>query len=79
MSEPKPLPSATDPRWRDIVTGKTTRPWKMLALKILMTRIVQTMQDNPSPETIAANIEELHAFFVKNRQAARDDLASLFD
>ncbi|HTI01935.1 MAG TPA: hypothetical protein VL752_13395 [Acidisoma sp.] len=72
------VPPITDQRWRDVATGKIARPWKLLAVKIMMTRILGLTKADPSPTTVNGCVQEIHSFFVKNAQIAQDDLAAIF-
>lgn len=74
----KSVPPITDPRWRDVATGKIVRPWKLLAVKIMMTRIIGLTRADPSPAVISGCVQEIHSFFAKNAQIAQDDLTSIF-
>ncbi len=72
------VPPITDHRWRDVATGKITRPWKLLAVRIMMSRIVGLTRVDPSPAAVSGVVQEIHSFFVKNAQIAQDDLTSIF-
>lgn len=72
------LPPKSDPRWAALVSKGTAAPIKLLALKFMLTRMNQDVKRNPSPGTIAANVDELYAFFAKNPQMVGDDCSKLF-
>jgi hypothetical protein len=72
------LPSKADPRWTVLVTKGPGKPIKMLALKFMLTRMTQEVQRDPSPGTIARNVDELHAFFSKNAHMTAGDASQLF-
>jgi hypothetical protein len=78
MAEITVLPPATDQRWRDIATGKIVKPWNMLALKIMMTRIANSTKADPSPANVDKCAQEIRAFFEKNMKLAQQDLAAVF-
>lgn len=72
------VPPITDQRWRDVATGKIARPWKLLAVKIMMTRVTGLTRADTSPATLSNCVQEIHSFFTKNFQIAQEDLASIF-
>lgn len=72
------IPPVTDPRWRDLVTGKIVKPWHMLALKILMIRINNSTRFDPSPSNVDRCVWELHSFFERNIRVAELDLMAVF-
>jgi hypothetical protein len=72
------LPSKADPRWTVLVTHGPAKPVKMLALKFMLTRMSQEAHRDPSPGTIARNVDELHAFFCKNAHMTAADASQLF-
>ncbi len=78
MTEMTALPPTTDPRWTDIVMGKKTVNWELLAAKILMMRIVSSSKTDSSPENIKKCVEEIHNFFEKNLKLAQNDLKNMF-
>lgn len=73
------VPPITNPRWRDVVTGKIARPWKLLAVRIMMTRIAGLTKGDPSSDMVSRCVQDLHSFFEKNARIAQDDLASIFE
>jgi hypothetical protein len=72
------LPAKSDPRWAALVTNGTSRPIKLLALKFMLSRIVQDVKRNPSPVAISKSIDELHDFFTKNAKMVERDAVALF-
>ena len=72
------IPPKTDQIWRDIATGKVSKPWQMLALKIMLTRIANVTKTDSSPATLDKAAEEIHDFFEKNMALAQADLTALF-
>lgn len=74
----KTVPPLTDSRWRDVATGKLAKPWQLLAVKIMMTRITGLTKADPSPATVSKCVEEIHSFFAKNVQIAQADLTAIF-
>ncbi len=75
MPEITSIPPKTDQRWKDVATGKLSRPWESLALKIMMTRITNTTKADPS--SIDKCAEEIHDFFEKNIKTAQHDLSAI--
>jgi len=75
MSGELPLPARNDPRWRDVATGRISRPWNTLAMKIMMTRILRETGTDPSVSNVGRCSDEIYAFFEKNLKIAQADLA----
>jgi hypothetical protein len=73
-----PVPAQGDPRWAALATQGTTRPVKLLALKFMLTRMAQDARRDSSPAAVAARVDELHGFFVKNPRMVEADAAALF-
>lgn len=71
------LPPPSAACWRDAATGKTSKPWQMLALKIMMTRLVSSTKTDPSPANVEKCAKELYDFFEKNGKLAQADLSAL--
>ena len=78
MADYAVVPAKTDPHWREVAMGKITRPWQMLALKIMMMRITNTIKSDNSSATSGRSVDEIHAFFEKNLKFAQDDLRFIF-
>jgi hypothetical protein len=71
------LPARTDACWRDVATGKISRTWTTLAMKILMTRVLRETSVDPSPTNVQRCANEIHSFFEKNAKIAQGDLAMI--
>ncbi|WP_028580483.1 hypothetical protein [Desulfogranum japonicum] len=74
------IPPKTNPGWKEIVTGKKAFSLKFLAAKILLGRLVRTVKTDPSPDSVSAAIDELHALYTKNAatKSAQDDIKTIF-
>jgi hypothetical protein len=72
------LPAQTDPRWASLVRNGTSAPLKLLALKIVLTRMNRSVKLDPSLACVAKNVAELHGFFIKNARSIEADTATLF-
>lgn len=72
------LPPLEDPRWDDLALGVLARPWKMLAVKVMMTWAARSTKLNPAPQNVRLQAEVIRAFFEKNRVAAREDIVAIF-
>ena len=72
------LPPKNDPRLRSLVCNGSSKPIKLLALRFMLTRMTQEVKRDPSPGTIAKNVDELHGFFSKNQHMTAGDAAVLF-
>ncbi|MFZ5812396.1 MAG: hypothetical protein ACOY4F_10165 [Thermodesulfobacteriota bacterium] len=74
------IPSKSNPRWSEIVTGKKTYQLKFLAAKILLGRLVASVQSDASQANIASCAEQLHGLYTKNAgsPSAQEDLKTIF-
>lgn len=71
------IPSATDRRWHELLSGQRAPAYRCLALRILMIRLTHAYK-RPDGEP-AAVIEELRGFFRDNMRFAADDFRTLFE
>jgi hypothetical protein len=78
MTEIRSLPPRSDPRWRDLATGKIAGPWQNLAVKLMLARLGAVTRADPTPATIDKAIDDIRAYFDKNLQAAQSDLQNIF-
>jgi hypothetical protein len=75
------LPPKSDPRWTALVIGKTSKPLKLLALKLMLTRMSMDCRKDPSAAGVTKNVNELHDYFTKNfgkNVQIIEDTATLF-
>jgi hypothetical protein len=75
------LPPKTDPRWAALVSGKTSKPLKLLALKLMLTRMSMDCKKDPSPAGVRKSVDELHDYLTKNsgkNAQIIEDTATLF-
>lgn len=70
------VPSKENPKWRDVLERELTTPLNSFALKMLVTRLRSEVKRDPA--TLPNSIDELHSFFVRNEEIAREDLKRLF-
>jgi hypothetical protein len=77
MSETITLPPGTDARWQNVATGKISRPWSALGMKIMMMRIQREIATDSSAPNVQKCANEIHIFFQKNWKLAQDDLAAI--
>ncbi len=78
MSSIVQFPNKSDPRWTALVTNGTTRPIKVLAVKLMLMRMSQDVKRDPSATTISKNIDEIYGFFSKNTKMVETDTVTLF-
>ena len=72
------LPPKTSSIWKEIVLGQKQFQFKFLAAKILMSRILLSTKNDPSPQNIDRCINEVYVFFVKNEKIAQYDIQQIF-
>jgi hypothetical protein len=70
------VPSKTDPRWKTLVQGTAKLEFKVLATKMLLTR-VRLMGARKDERSLTDAIDAAFDFFTKNKEA-RDDLPVIF-
>jgi hypothetical protein len=71
------VPSKSDPRWKTLVQGTAKLEFKVLATKMLLTR-VRLMGARRDEKSVTEAIDAAFDFFTRNKEAARDDLPLLF-
>lgn len=74
------VPIKSNKIWIDVVTGKKSYELKFLAAKILLGRVINSIQKNPSEENISAAIDQLRNIYKKNTDitAVQEDLKTIF-
>ena len=74
------VPSKSNKKWSEIVTGKKSYQLKFLAAKILLGRLVHAVNDNPTPENINSCIDQVYNLYAKNLSSpsAQEDLTTIF-
>ncbi len=74
------VPAKSNRTWIDVVTGKKSYNLKFLAAKILLGRVIRSVESNPSDENINAAIDQLRNIYMKNTDiaAVQDDLKTIF-
>jgi hypothetical protein len=60
------IPAASDPKWRDVITGKLKPQFEFMGINVLVCRVVLSAASNPSPDNISKGIAELRSMFEKN-------------
>ncbi|CAO5682636.1 MAG: hypothetical protein HEEMFOPI_00763 [Holosporales bacterium] len=71
------LPHVSDPRWKDIITGKIAPIWTSVAAQMLMFRVVSSVKKDPSSENIEKQIKEVYSFFEKNQHILQNDIKKI--
>ncbi|MCM2324512.1 MAG: hypothetical protein NDJ90_14735 [Oligoflexia bacterium] len=74
------LPPATDPRWGEIITGKSKYPFDFLAAKIFVARASMDVVRDSSPTNVQQLCGELRELFSTNSRLAsvKRDLQRIF-
>jgi hypothetical protein len=78
MSNVKVLPPTSDPRWRDVVTGKKKVPFDLLPLRMLMIGIRYSTRTDPSDKNVDECVMEVYNFFEANSMSAQKDIGNIF-
>ena len=71
------LPDVSDPRWRELVTGRKRHALQNLATQMLITRL-RLRTKNGNDAAIAEAIEALWSFFERNPATTSCDVAEIF-
>lgn len=74
------VPSKSKKEWSDLVTGKKTYQLGFFAAKILLGRLMASINDNPDPPNIQLCIEQIYNLYSKNAgsPSAQQDLQTIF-
>lgn len=72
------VPPRSDPHWDMVATGRISRPWANLAMKILMARIDREIAKDRTDANVRRCGDQVFEFFKKNEQAAAEDLRAIF-
>lgn len=71
------LPDVSDPRWRELVTGRQRHTLQNLATQMLLTRLrLKTRKGDEA--TIAEAIQVAWDFFERNPATTSGDIAQIF-
>lgn len=70
------IPPKEDPRWKDLLTGKTNHPFKVASAGMCVARNQRHVLQDPAQ--MAQGVAEVHAFFEKFERILADDLQVLF-
>jgi Na+-transporting NADH:ubiquinone oxidoreductase subunit NqrC len=71
------IPEISDPKWRELVTGKNIYNFRSLGVKIMMNKVLLSVSKDTSSENIDQCIKEVHTFFEKNMDN-KTDLQEIF-
>ncbi|HEY3446231.1 MAG TPA: hypothetical protein VGK67_07690 [Myxococcales bacterium] len=71
------VPDRNDPRWQALISAPLKAELHSFALKMLLTRLRNAYGRDATPPTLQACATELHSFFVRNEEIAREDLSAL--
>lgn len=73
------IPDVHHPVWGRVITDGTRSDLQMLAVKILLSRLVLTYKNDPTPAVLGTCARDLREFFVKNQNLpkAQQDLAAI--
>jgi hypothetical protein len=72
------LPSKVDPRWKDLLTGKTNHKFKWAAAGMCVFIQQQAVKSNTDVAQLKNAIEQVFAFFQQYEQFCREDLKAIF-
>jgi hypothetical protein len=74
------VPTASDPAWTNILTGKTRYQFEFLATNFLLGSLINQVNRDPSPRSIRKCAEELHNIFARNAdmRTVQNDLRRIF-
>ncbi len=72
------LPPLSHNAWKEMVLGNKQYQFQLLATKIMMSRILLSTKNDPSPQNINKCVNDVHEFFVKNEIIAQNDIKQIF-
>jgi hypothetical protein len=72
------IPDKSDPRWKDILTGKIDHHFRFVAAGMCVSRNMRSVEAEKTQENMQRAVTELHTFFTKYEQIAKDDLETVF-
>jgi len=72
------IPSKDDPRWKDLLTGRTQHQFKVASAGMCVARNQRHVQQDPSPAAMGPCLDDVHAFFEKFERILGEDLKALF-
>ncbi|WP_027180020.1 hypothetical protein [Maridesulfovibrio bastinii] len=72
------IPPKSNPKWKSIVSGKTSFTPKFLAGKIALSKLIKRVQGDPG--VIDSAVDELHSLYTKNadKPSAQEDIKKIF-
>ena len=71
------VPDKNDARWQTLIAAPLRCELHSFALKMLLTRLRSTYGRESTPQALQTCAAELHSFFVRNEEIAREDLKAL--
>jgi len=74
------IPPKTKPQWAEMVSGKKVYALKFLAAKILLGRLIRSVEIDPSEINIRNSVDQLHGLYENNATApsAVEDMKTIF-
>jgi hypothetical protein len=77
MTDHIELPPPSDPCWANIATGRQSRPWQSLEVKLRLARAKASTKNDSSPANVEFCAKEIHDWFQANRDKACQDLIAI--
>lgn len=71
------LPSETDPVWQDLIKGKLRLDTRIVGLQMMIERLRQSIEHNPSPTNEQAGVRILRQFFGKHQNRLSHELGQI--
>jgi len=78
MSDIGSFPPRSDLRWNMVAIGRVSGPWTNLAMKMMMVRIAQAIENNKTEANIEKCGDQIFEFFQRNEKTAAQDLHVIF-
>jgi len=73
------IPPKTHPRYRQLVTGELSPSFQAFAFSMCVSRNRRQVEhEGKSPDSIAAAIDDIHAFLAKFESVLEPDMKSIF-
>lgn len=73
------LPSKSHPKWASLIQGGLDYKFSNAAASMLLFQLKSDHRSNPSPATLNASVDRLHAFCGKYERMLQSDLNAIFN
>jgi hypothetical protein len=72
------IPDKKDQKWKELLTGKVNVDVKVWSTRMMLTKAIDSVKQDPSPANIQKNINEAYEYFQKFDIVAAKDIEAIF-